>query len=125
MLKKWRWPSSASKRARRSCLEISWLLHHDIDGEDMQMWLYGTNGGSHWPKCEIYDTNYDTHAVVQPQVEIDFGICLNRTGWSALSLRRPMADGAPSPVPAEQSLQVMKILNGIYESEKTGREVLL
>jgi len=36
-----------------------------------------------------------------------------------------IVDGAPSPVPAEQSLQVMKILNGIYESQKTGREVML
>ena len=31
----------------------------------------------------------------------------------------------PSPVPAEQSLQVMQVLNAIYESDKTGREVLL
>ena len=41
-------------------LEIAWLLHHDIMGEDIQMWLYGSNGGSHWPKCEIYDTNYES-----------------------------------------------------------------
>ncbi|MDP6507267.1 MAG: Gfo/Idh/MocA family oxidoreductase, partial [Planctomycetota bacterium] len=30
-------------------IEMSWLLHHDTQGEDMQMWLYGTKGGSHWP----------------------------------------------------------------------------
>ena len=41
-------------------LEVSWLLHHDTEGEDMQMWLYGTEGGSHWPKGEILQTNYDT-----------------------------------------------------------------
>ena len=38
---------------------------------------------------------------------------------------RAIVDGAPSPVPAEQSLQVMKILNAIYESQKTGAEVML
>ena len=27
-------------------LEVSWLLHHDTQGEDMQMWLYGKKGGS-------------------------------------------------------------------------------
>ena len=41
-------------------MEVSWLLHHDTMGEDMQMWLYGRKGGSHWPKCELYETNYQT-----------------------------------------------------------------
>ncbi|MBZ0289873.1 MAG: Gfo/Idh/MocA family oxidoreductase, partial [Anaerolineae bacterium] len=39
-------------------LEVSWLLHHNTPSEDMQMWLYGTGGGAHWPKVEIYTTNY-------------------------------------------------------------------
>ena len=30
-------------------LEVSWLLHHDTEGEDMQMWLYGDKGGSPRP----------------------------------------------------------------------------
>ena len=34
-----------------------------------------------------------------------------------------IVDGAPSPVPAEQSIQVMAILDGIYRSQKSGREV--
>ena len=34
-------------------------------------------------------------------------------------------DGAPSPVPAEQSLQVMTILDGVYRSQREGREVSL
>ena len=38
-------------------IEVSWLLHHDIEGEDMQMWLYGTGGGSHWPSCQILESN--------------------------------------------------------------------
>ena len=36
-------------------LEVSWLLHHDTEGEDMQMWLYGTEGGCHWPKAEFLE----------------------------------------------------------------------
>jgi predicted dehydrogenase len=36
-----------------------------------------------------------------------------------------VSEGAPSPVPAEQSLQVMKILDGIYRSQEEGREVRL
>jgi predicted dehydrogenase len=36
---------------------------------------------------------------------------------------RAVAEGAPSPVEAEQSLQVMAILDGIYRSQAEGREV--
>ena len=46
-------------------------------------------------------------------------------GQECIDFAQAVADGAPSPVPAEQSLQVMTILNAIYESQKTGREVLL
>ena len=34
-------------------------------------------------------------------------------------------EGLPSPVPPEQSLQVLTILDGIYRSQREGREVLL
>ncbi|HEX9596168.1 MAG TPA: Gfo/Idh/MocA family oxidoreductase, partial [Anaerolineales bacterium] len=37
-------------------LEVSWLLHHDTEGEDMQIWLYGTQGGCHWPKSLFLST---------------------------------------------------------------------
>jgi predicted dehydrogenase len=38
---------------------------------------------------------------------------------------RAIVEGAPSPVPAEQSLQVMTILDGVYRSQKSGGEVKL
>ena len=34
---------------------------------------------------------------------------------------RAVAEGPPSPVPAEQSLQVMAILDGIYRSQRRGQ----
>ena len=36
-----------------------------------------------------------------------------------------LAEGQPSPVPAEQSLQVLKILDGIYRSQQSGGEIRL
>jgi predicted dehydrogenase len=36
-----------------------------------------------------------------------------------------VASGAPSPVPAEQSMQVMAILDGIYRSQEAGGEIQL
>ncbi len=105
-------------------IEISWLLHHDVIGEDMQMWLYGTQGGSHWPKCEIYSTNYESQQ--------HYNIALKRThdlmephALECVEFARAVAEGAPSPVPAEQSLQVLTILDGIYRSQASGAEVRL
>ena len=104
--------------------EISWLLHHDIEGEDMQMWLYGTGGGSHWPLCEVYDTNYDSMQLYNRKLKLTQNMA-EPHAQECIEFAQALVDGAPSPVPAEQSLQVMKILNGIYDSQKTGREVLL
>ena len=36
-----------------------------------------------------------------------------------------IAEGRPSPVPAEQSLDVMAILDGLYRSAEARREVVL
>ena len=105
-------------------LEISWLLHHDIMGEDIQMWLYGTEGGSHWPKCEIYHTNYETMQLYNRTLKLTHDQA-EAHAQECIEFAQAIVDGAPSPVPAEQSLQVMQILNAIYESQKTGREVLL
>ncbi len=104
--------------------EISWLLHHDIEGEDMQMWLYGSNGGSHWPKCEVYDTNYDSMQLYNRKLKLTQNLS-EPHAQECVEFAQAIVDGAHSPVPAEQSLQVMKILNGIYQSQQTGCEVML
>jgi predicted dehydrogenase len=105
-------------------LEVSWLLHHDTDGEDMQMWLYGTQGGCHWPKGEFLSSNYQSRQL--------YNRVLKRTkDWmephalECVEFARAIAEGAPSPVQAEQSLQVMAILDGIYRSQTEGREVMI
>jgi len=105
-------------------LEISWMLHHNTPGEDMQMWLYGTEGGAHFPSLEIYRTDnerqqmYNTVLRRVPKVERPHAA-------ECMAFAEAIATGAPSPVPAEQSLQVMKILDGIYRSQETGREIRL
>jgi predicted dehydrogenase len=106
-------------------LEVSWLLHHDNpQGEDMQMWLYGTRAGSHWPKCEFYETNYDTRQHYNRQLKLTADQ-LEPHAQECVEFAQAIIDGAPSPVPAEQSLQVMTILDGIYRSQRSGREVSL
>jgi predicted dehydrogenase len=105
-------------------LEVSWLLHHDTDGEDMQMWLYGTQGGCHWPKCEVYTSNYTTRQLYNRALKITRDV-LEPHALECVEFAQAIVDGAPSPVPAEQSLQVMTILDGIYRSQQVGGEVRL
>lgn len=105
-------------------LEVSWLLHHDTLDEDMQMWLYGTKGGGHWPQCEILETNYATQQHYNRALK-HFEETLEPHAQECVEFAQAVAEGAPSPVPAEQSLQVITILDGIYRSQQTGREVHL
>ena len=102
-------------------LETSWLLHQGSSAE-RQIWLYGTKGGAHLPNCEIYYSDYKT----QQHHSYALQNTGNRTEAHALEcmmFAEAIAEGKPSPVPAEQSLQVMAILDGIYRSEDEGCEV--
>jgi len=104
-------------------IEVSWLLHHKTMGEDMQMWLYGDKGGAHWPSNEILTANNKTGQLLNTQLQMaDKGAphALECKAFAAA-----VAQGKPSPVPAEQSMDVMAILDGLYRSSKAGKEVAL
>lgn len=103
-------------------IEVSWLLHHDTQGEDMQMWLYGTKGGSHWPNCEILSQNNKTQQMYNRQLKRT-GDQLEAHAQECVEFARAIVEDAPSPVPAEQSLDVMSILDGLYRSQDAGKEV--
>ncbi len=105
-------------------LEVSWLLHHDIKGEDMQIWLYGTGGGCHWPKADFLASNYETRQLYNRTLQLTKD-ALEPHAQECVEFARAVADGAPSPVPAEHSLQVLSILDGIYRSQQSGGEVKL
>jgi predicted dehydrogenase len=102
-------------------IEVSWLLHHKTDSEDMQMWLYGTKGGSHWPNNEILSTDYKAKRLLNTQIQL----------WDneephakeCIAFAEAVKNGAPSPVPPEQSMDVIAILDGLYRSAKAGKEV--
>ena len=105
-------------------LEVSWLLHHDTEGEDMQMWLYGTKGGAHWPNCEFLSSNKETRQFYNNKLKLMYD-GLEPHAQECVEFAQAITDGAPSPVPAEQSRQVIKILDGIYRSQESGGEVKL
>ena len=103
-------------------LEVSWLLHHDTEGEDMQMWLYGTEAGCHWPECKIMETSYATRQMSNRTLKLTKD-SMEAHALECVEFARAVAQGLPSPVPAEHSLQVMSILDGIYRSQEAGSEV--
>ena len=103
-------------------LEVSWLLHHDIRGEDMQAWIYGDEGGCHWPSAQFLDTNYTTRQFNNRTLQLTQDK-MEPHALECVEFAKAIAAGAPSPVPAEQSLQVLAILDGIYRSQAEGREV--
>ncbi|MBI4025310.1 MAG: Gfo/Idh/MocA family oxidoreductase [Verrucomicrobia bacterium] len=104
-------------------LEVSWLLHHKTTGEDMQMWLYGVKGGAHWPSNEILSTNNATQQQMNTQIVRAEGG--EAHAQECIAFAEAVAHRKPSPVPAEQSLDVITILDGLYRSAMSGKEVRL
>jgi predicted dehydrogenase len=103
-------------------LEVSWFMHHDTEVEDMQIWLYGMDGGCHWPKAEFLSTNYEARQFYNRQLKLTKDP-MEPHALECVEFARAVAEGAPSPVPPEESLQVISILDGIYRSQTEGREV--
>ena len=105
-------------------IEVSWLLNHTQSEDDVQTWLYGTKAGAHWPSCVLYETNN--------QLKQHYDRALKRTAdkirphyQECVEFAEAIVSGSPSPVPTEQSLQVGQILEALYKSQETGREVLI
>ena len=104
--------------------KVSWLLHHEHPDENMQMWLYGTDGGSHWPSCTFLSTGYDNKQFQKQELQLIVDE-MEPHALGCVQFARAVCDGEPSPVPAEQSLQVLTIFDGIYRSQEAGAEVKL
>lgn len=105
-------------------LEVSWLLHHATTGEDMQMWLYGTKGGAHWPQNELLSANNATRQLLNTQLQTKSDK-IEPHALECMEFAEAIVEGKPSPVPPEQSLDVTAILDGLYRSAAQGGEVKL
>jgi predicted dehydrogenase len=104
-------------------IEVSWLLHHKTSGEDMQMWLYGEKGGAHWPSNELLSAANDTRQLLNTQLQNAEGGAPHAK--ECMAFAEAVLSGKPSPVPPEQSLDVIAILDGLYRSAAAGKEVRL
>jgi predicted dehydrogenase len=102
-------------------LETSWLLHHTPE-EEVKIWLYGTEGGCQWPSSEFTSTNYLTRQLYNRSLQLTRDT-MEPHALECVEFAQAIAEGLPSPVPAEQSLHVQTILDGIYRSQKSLKEV--
>jgi predicted dehydrogenase len=103
-------------------LEMSWLLHHNVEKEIAKVWLYGTAGGCEWPNADFMSANNTTRQLYNRTLQITQDI-MEPHALECVEFARAVALGLPSPVPAEHSLHVQTILDGIYRSQATSREV--
>ena len=106
-------------------LETSWMLHHlsEGSGEEQRIWLYGDKGGACWPDNEIVTTNNATKQLLNTRLQLGHDQAPHAR--ECMAFAEAIAEGRRSPVPAEQSLGVIAILDGIYRSAASGREVNL
>ncbi len=102
-------------------IEASWL-QHQREKEDFSARLFGSKASVHWPSGEYSST-------VGPSL-VD-GVIEEATGLQGSHTEeihafvKAIREGAPSPVPIEQTIKVIAILEAIVESGKTGKEVVL
>jgi predicted dehydrogenase len=103
-------------------VETSYTLHAEQE-EEYTVKLYGTKGSfTYEPRLNIFTTMDDYLVDISPRL----------TGYEDDSFRREIAHfvdcvrgDAKSIAPAADGVEMMKILCGVYESAKLGREVLL
>jgi predicted dehydrogenase len=101
-------------------LETAWMLNMQED-QVTRISLFGTKAGIEWPSGQISSEEdgllFDSRiANLREQSGYEGEI---RAFYEAI------VSGGPSPVPAEQSLDVVRVLSGLYESHRTGAEVRL
>ena len=99
-------------------VEVSWLAFQP-EREFTRLQCYGTRAGGVWPDGVIVgETNripWDLHVAKAPKTSPHH----EEIYQFAVAIR----DGLPSPIPVEDSFNVIRILEAFYESSKTGREV--
>jgi predicted dehydrogenase len=100
-------------------LEVSWLLNIR-EPEYQKIWLMGTEAGAEWPALTVFGEKAGCITDTQlafPNDRAD-GHHVELQAFKDAILRRKA-----SPVPPEQSLNVLRILDGLYRSHKAGKEV--
>ena len=102
-------------------LESSWLQHQKMK-EDFSAHLFGKKASVHWPSKE-YSTVINGALADGTLQDVD-GLKSSHQE-EIIAFAQAIREGAASPVPVEQTLKVIAILEAIVESGRTGREIVI
>jgi predicted dehydrogenase len=101
-------------------LETSWLGFQP-ERELVRLQCFGTRGGIAWPDGQLIgETNKVPWNLHVEEIGRDDPYFAEIDDFA-----RAVQDGLPSPVPVEQTLPVIRILEGMYQSARTKAEVAL
>jgi predicted dehydrogenase len=101
-------------------LEASWLAFQP-EREVIRVQCLGSRGGAVWPDGVLTGETNRVPWDLRPGEVPKAAPHHEEIRAFAVAVR----DGLPTPVPVEQSLNVARILDALYESARTGREVVL
>ncbi len=102
-------------------LESAWLQHQRMQ-EDFSAQVFGSKASVHWPSKE-YSTVVNGVLVDGTLHDVDHLKPSHQE--EILAFTNAIRQGHSSPVPVDQTLKVISILEGIVESGRTGREIVL
>jgi predicted dehydrogenase len=102
-------------------IECAWLQHQK-EKEDFSARIFGKKAGITWPTGDYAQTV--NGAFVDGTLDEPADQKSSHTA-EVLAFADAVATGKPSPVPVEQTLLVIGILEAIVQSGKTGKEVTL
>ncbi len=102
-------------------IEAAWLQHQK-ESEDFSARLFGRKASISWPTGEYSSTL--NRALIDGVVAEENGLKAAHS-QEILAFIDAIRAGKPSPVPVEQTLSVISILEGIVQSGKSGREIVL
>ncbi len=100
-------------------LECSWLANMR-EKELTKITLMGTEAGAEWPDMNVFGESNGSLTDTTLSF-VDDGIGGHQKEIAAFS--DAILTGKPSPVPTEQTLGVIRILDGLYRSSAAGAEV--
>ena len=113
-----------------ACLQIEFSWASNVDKEDHYVELRGTEAGSSWHsaggnKLHIYAEDNGTLIDYDPRISNDFGKGLSIHGQNLRHFADCLLYGAEPKFKPQEGINMIKILNAIYQSAETGKEVLL
>ncbi|MBA4387692.1 MAG: oxidoreductase [Verrucomicrobia bacterium] len=100
-------------------LEASWLNHQEAN-ETMQNNILGSKGGVEWPTLKYWSAR--NHVLYDAQIKEQAGGLPAHT-LELLDFCDCVVNNKPSPVPWQETIKVIAILEAIYSSESQRKEI--